>query len=410
MKITIKVFAFALIFLSAQLLNQKNSLALTHLSSPQSKKSDFRILETSLKIFRIIQSEKPEIIYKVIEKESLHEKKIIFMTQIQHIQILSQIIHKATGHCGGFIDITTESDFNESIQNKTKRTKLPLLSEKDPLISNAVQSVEALRIEGFDKKYSSEFKTRDARTESGKKAPLWLQSQWKRMAEEAGRTDIKVDLMPAPSGVEQNSVRISIPGSSNSNEIVVLGGHLDSINAYSGSAPGSDDDGSGIAALTEVFRILLKHNIHPQKEIQIFGYAAEELGLLGSRLIAESYSKKNLTLIGALQLDMVAYPGDDHNVTFITDNVSKELTQWTEQIYGMYVGTNIQRERCGYACSDHASWNRYGFRSVMPFESKMDEMNPRIHSAKDIWDNKLDAEYASLFSKLGVAFAIELSK
>jgi hypothetical protein len=46
----------------------------------------------------------------------------------------------------------------------------------------------------------------------------------------------------------------------------------------------------------------------------------------------------------------------------------------------------------------------------MPFESKMDEMNPRIHSAKDIWDNKLDAEYASLFSKLGVAFAIELSK
>ena len=151
-------------------------------------------------------------------------------------------------------------------------------------------------------------------------------------------------------------MRITIPGKNPALPVVVLGAHLDSINQQGEDlAPGQDDDASGIAALTEAYRVLLARNLHPNRTIEIFGYAAEELGLLGSRVIAESYQSSGAQVRAVLQLDMVAWPGDAKAVTFITDNVDPALTQWTEQLYGLYVGGDVKEDQCGYACSDHAS-------------------------------------------------------
>ena len=135
----------------------------------------------------------------------------------------------------------------------------------------------------------------------------------------------------------------------------------------------------------------------------------EELGLLGSRVIAEQYQAGNARVRAVLQIDMDAFPGEAKTITFITDHTNAALTQWTEQLYGLYVGGQVKEERCGYGCSDHASWDRYGYPAVMPFESSMSDMNGRIHSAGDIWDDQLDADYAARFVKLAVAFAAELS-
>jgi len=44
-------------------------------------------------------------------------------------------------------------------------------------------------------------------------------------------------------------------------------------------------------------------------------------------------------------------------------------------------------DKCGYGCSDHASWNAQGYPASMPFESSMARDNPTIHTAKDTLAN-----------------------
>lgn len=66
--------------------------------------------------------------------------------------------------------------------------------------------------------------------------------------------------------------------------------------------------------------------------------------------------------------------------------------------------------QCGYACSDHASWNKAGFASSFPYEAITGNDNPNIHSSSDTtsvsgfsWSHSLE------FAKIAVAFAYELA-
>lgn len=357
-----------------------------------------RLLETSPQNAKVLIESFPSQINRVTDETILVPESLVGQ--------LSGKLHEATGRCGGFIDVTNES--SKPRIRIAARDPLPRLGGKDPVIASMVSSVRADNLRGFVNMYSGKFKTRHARSKEGEEAPKWLREGWAKMAERAGRSDVKVELVPG--AYNQNSVRITIPGKDASAPIVVLGAHLDSITLQGGAtAPGADDDASGISALTEAYRVLLASDFHPNRTVQIFGYAAEELGLLGSRVIAEHYSQKGYKVRGALQLDMVAFAGKSKAVTFMTDYVDKQLTLWTEQVYGTYVGGPVKEDRCGYACSDHASWTRYNYPSVMPFESPFDEMNQRIHTTRDLWDELLDADYAAQFAKLAVAYAAELS-
>jgi leucyl aminopeptidase len=73
-----------------------------------------------------------------------------------------------------------------------------------------------------------------------------------------------------------------------------------------------------------------------------------------------------------------------------------------------YVGATIHEDKCGYGCSDHASWFRRGYPAVMPFEAAFDDMNRNIHTTSDVIDSRSDFEHAASFSKLAIAMAVEL--
>jgi putative endopeptidase len=69
-----------------------------------------------------------------------------------------------------------------------------------------------------------------------------------------------------------------IPGSDLKDEIVMLGGHLDSWH----SGTGATDNGAGVAAAMEAVRILATLKLHPRRTIRIGLWTGEEEGLLGS--------------------------------------------------------------------------------------------------------------------------------
>jgi hypothetical protein len=79
-----------------------------------------------------------------------------------------------------------------------------------------------------------------------------------------------------------------IPGSDLKDEVVMLGGHMDSWHAGTGAT----DNGAGVAVAMEAMRILKTLNLKPRRTIRIALWTGEEQGLLGSRAyVAEHFGK-----------------------------------------------------------------------------------------------------------------------
>jgi hypothetical protein len=79
------------------------------------------------------------------------------------------------------------------------------------------------------------------------------------------------------------------------------------------------------------------------------------------------------------------------------------------QLIETYTGATWGTDSCGYGCSDHASWHAAGFPTSMPFESRMAQYNPNIHTPNDTLEvSNNNTAHAIKFARLGVAFAVEL--
>ena len=79
-----------------------------------------------------------------------------------------------------------------------------------------------------------------------------------------------------------------IPGTDLKDEIVMLGGHMDSWHAGTGAT----DNGAGVAVTMEAVRILQALNLKPRRTIRIALWTGEEEGLLGSKAyVAEHFGK-----------------------------------------------------------------------------------------------------------------------
>ncbi|HEY3863362.1 MAG TPA: M20/M25/M40 family metallo-hydrolase [Verrucomicrobiae bacterium] len=76
-----------------------------------------------------------------------------------------------------------------------------------------------------------------------------------------------------------------IPGSDLKDQIVMLGGHMDSWQAGTGAT----DNGAGVAAAMEAVRIIEAARLHPRRTIRIALWSGEEEGLLGSRAYVSNH-------------------------------------------------------------------------------------------------------------------------
>ena len=90
-----------------------------------------------------------------------------------------------------------------------------------------------------------------------------------------------------------------IDGSERADEIILVGGHLDSWDL----GDGSHDDGAGIVQSMEVLRILKILNYKPKRTIRVVLFANEENGLRGGNKYAELAKKNNESHFFALESD-----------------------------------------------------------------------------------------------------------
>ena len=350
---------------------------------------------------------------KLAESEQVH------LVQVDEDQLreLSAAIHHELKRCGGFMFHESEAEGKRSLAKQASApatlaafARPAYTIDNQSLVTPVLSVMQASNITTTINNLAT-FVNRYYTTTGGSDASNWLRTTWASMA--SGRSDITVTQF-AHTGYNQKSVILTIAGTDNGSEVVVLGGHLDSINTAGTSettrAPGADDDASGIASMTEALRAMIANGYKPRRTIKMIGYAAEEVGLRGSKDIAANFKANNVNVVGVMQLDMTNYKGSPSDIYLFTDYTDSLQSDFVAKLITTYQpGVTIGYDKCGYACSDHASWTAQGYYASMPFETAMNQDNPTIHSANDTYANSGNqADHALKFAKMAASFAIEL--
>ncbi|KAJ7601009.1 peptidase [Mycena floridula] len=306
----------------------------------------------------------------------------------------------------GFIDITEHPwvfpgtkqhpvypDLVGSNATKIVSKILPTLSTKEPEIT-------LRRLTSFYTRYYN--------SDYGKASSEYLESRIQDyITEYTASEERNVTVTMVQHKFKQNSiiVRLAGPNATETDPITVVGAHCDSMN-YANPflrSPGADDDGSGTVTILEALRGILASGYIPTSPLEFHFYAAEEGGLLGSVDIVSRYEAAGKNIRGMEQFDMTAWVknGTTPAIAIFTNAVDATLTKFQKGLVDKYRN----------AASDHFSWTRAGYASCHATEAPFQNMNRNVHTVNDKidWPGEFSFDHMLHYSKLAVAFAVELS-
>ncbi|KAI9257279.1 hypothetical protein BDA99DRAFT_515992 [Phascolomyces articulosus] len=309
-----------------------------------------------------------------------------------------------------FMDITDHKE-DENLVMTTREDKVPTSISNQDEANLLIQKLETTFMQQWLEKFTS-FYTRYYKSSWGAQSSAWLIETVREIAAPAGAS---ITVNEFKHEWSQFSIIARFEGSKSEleNEAVVIGAHQDSVNQWFpslGRSPGADDDGSGTVTILEVFRVLVENGFQPERPVEFHWYSAEEGGLLGSQAIAKQYYKEGREITAMIQNDMTGYVLDAQTevIGLVTDYVNEKLTNFIRQLIETYATIPAAETECGYACSDHASWRKYGYPSSFMIEDKFEKTNQRIHTLDDNI-KYLSFDHMLQFSRVLVGFAVEAS-
>ena len=133
------------------------------------------------------------------------------------------------------------------------------------------------------------------------------------------------------SGTESHNVLAEIRGSEKPEQIVAIGGHLDSWDLGTGAI----DDGAGVAITIAAAKILKDSGVRPKRTIRVVLFANEENGLDGAKAYAAVHGKETHQLVAESDL------GAGSIYKFHT-RVADAGLPWMKEIAGMLAPLGIE--------------------------------------------------------------------
>ena len=202
-------------------------------------------------------------------------------------------------------------------------------------------------------------------------------------------------------GFEDRDIIATLAG--DDNYTIIIGAHIDAVSV----SPGADDDGSGVATVMSIARILSRY--HFTHTIKFLIYTGEEEGTYGSYNYAMHSYKNGDKIIGVFNLDMVGYANSSKGGKYIRifeTERGKNLTDFVIKIarkYSSLINLNVERVP-NYPGSDHQAYLDYGYDAI--FIAHYDGY-PYGHSPEDSID-KINFTYAAKVAKLFAAVVAEM--
>jgi hypothetical protein len=209
-----------------------------------------------------------------------------------------------------------------------------------------------------------------------------------------GRIRVTVD---ADSGRRTTRNVIAETGPEGAARVVMAGAHLDSVIP----GPGINDNGSGVAAVLEVAEQLAGRELPDGAAVRVGFWAAEEIGLVGSRRYVDRLPRAERRRIRAyVNLDMVGSPGEDIAVYA----GARESGRRIEAALRKGLPDDAREEDLGGA-SDHASFEEAG----IPIGGLFTGLDRCYHRACDRLGNA-DAELAARAARVTYDALLELAR
>lgn len=204
----------------------------------------------------------------------------------------------------------------------------------------------------------------------------------------------------------------TIPGTTKSDDIYLLGAHFDSMPGGAVS-PGADDNASGVAALLEIASVLSQYEF--ESTVKFVAFNAEEQGLRGSMAFANEAKGNNDKIKAMINFDMIAYTGG---------SPSKDLeimgNDWLVDALSsnalLYVDSLLSEKHYGDVYgSDHYYFHSsqyQGSASILLIENTPSEIwggsNPYYHKTTDLPGN-LDYDFAWDVTKAGAVTMADIA-
>ena len=205
-------------------------------------------------------------------------------------------------------------------------------------------------------------------------------------------------------GVKSANLEIEIPGTSQTDEIILVGAHYDSVLG----CPGANDNGSGVAALLEISRLLKNRKL--SRTIRLVAFTNEEPPFflrrdMGSKVYASLARKHNENIVAMLSLETMGYYSEapnsqqypfpfsffyPHTANFIGFVGNLRSLQLVRQSLGAFrrhtqfpsEGTAAPGWVTGIGWSDHWSFWREGYRAIMVTDTALFRYD-HYHTSED---------------------------
>ena len=165
-------------------------------------------------------------------------------------------------------------------------------------------------------------------------------------------------------------------------------------------APGADDNASGTALVIESARLLAGQRF--PWSIRFIAWSGEELGLLGSRVYADSVAERGDKILGVFNFDMIGFNPLQQRLELLANPGSGWLGQLVAGVAARYdLGLNIDLIEDGSSrLSDHAPFWARGYDAILgsenhrPIDPTTDpvlqghyRINTHYHSVVDVPDS-----------------------
>jgi carboxypeptidase Q len=192
-----------------------------------------------------------------------------------------------------------------------------------------------------------------------------------------------------------------IPGSDLKDEVVMLGGHMDSWHAGTGAT----DNGAGVAAAMEAARIIQALGLKPRRTIRVALWTGEEQGLLGSKAyVAKHFARFDpppATLGGTAPAGAKLITTPEYNnldAYFNLDNGTGKIRgvylqnnetvrplfrQWLVPFRDLGAGTLSITNTGG---TDHLSFDAIGLPAFQFIQDEIEYDTRTHHSNQDVFD------------------------
>ena len=294
----------------------------------------------------------------------------------------------------------------------------------DPDIAALIQGVSEENVEHILKTLES-FQTRHVMSSHKEgfgiqAAAEWLRGEFQKFS---SRLQVTIDTYELPpqgrrmtNPMTMRNVVAVLPGrqSGEQERIFMLHAHYDTVarredgtwsrDDYDNPAPGVNDDASGVAALLELARVMSQHEF--DATVYFVAFAGEEVGLVGSTLMAARLKEEGKNVSGNIGLDMIGNIEGGNGVydnrrmrVFSAgpmDSPSRSLARYAKRVGEHFLPSAeidliFRADRFGRG-GDHTPFVLEGWAGIRMMEAN--ENYSRQHTVHDTYAN-MDLEYCT---------------